>query len=394
MIRRYLIFVLVLVSSLLSGCSEEQQDVATQPKEIPPLPVEVIEVRNEKVPIWLEYTGKTEASQRVEVRARVSGRLEQILFQEGDYVKEGEVLFVLEEDAYEAALEQARAQRQRNRATLLLAQKDVERYKPLVAQDLAPRVTLEQYEAKVAELEASIRADEATIRNAQLNLSYTEVVAPISGRVSRRQVDVGNIVGYTEQTVLTTIVSDDTMYAYFNPTEIQFQAMRKYKSQDQMPARVMIPGNLEGLLERVPLKGTVSFTDNRIDRMTGTITMRAEVPNPDHDMLEGTFVYVDIMMTDQASFLLIPPHIVQEDQQGSYVYMLDEDKKAKRVNIKQGFESRYYMIVVDGLEGGEQLIVSGFAKLRPGTKLDPTDVTDTKGVRALLAKQGLLMEML
>lgn len=391
MINRRLLFCLALAIAL-SGCSEDQQEVATQPQEPPPLPVEVIEVNNERVPLWLEYTGKTEASKRVEVRARVAGRLEQILFEEGDIVEEGQVLFTLERDTYEAAVENARAQRQRNRATLLLAQKDVERYKPLVAEDLAPRVTLEQYEAKVAELEASIKADDAEIRNALLNLSYTEVQAPISGRVSRRQVDVGNIVGYGEQTVLTTIVDDDPMYAYFNPTEIQFQAMRKYKSKDWMPARVMIPGTLEGLVEREPLKGTVSFTDNRIDRMTGTITMRAEVGNPGNTILEGTFVYVEIMLTDQASFLLIPPYVVQEDQQGSFVFVLDENSTAKRVNIKQGFESRYFLIVVDGLEGGEKVINSGFAKLRPGGKVEPTDVTETKGVKANLATQDMLLE--
>lgn len=391
MITRRLLCCLAFVL-LLPGCSEETQDTATQPQEPPPLPVETIIVKKEKVPLWLEYTGKTEAKKRVEVRARVQGRLEQILFEEGDWVEEGQPLFLLEEDTYIAALEQAKAERQRNRATLLLAQKDVERYRPLVAEDLAPRVTLEQYEAQVAELEASIKADDATIREAQLNLSYTKVVAPISGRVSRRQVDIGNIVGYGEQTVLTTIVNDETMYAYFNPTEAQFQAMRTHKSQDQMDALVKIPGDTKGLVERPTLRGKVDFTDNRVDRMTGTITMRAEVANPDHSILEGTFVYVEVMLTDQAEFLLIPPGIVQEDQRGSYVYVVDESSKAKRVDITGGYESRYFMMVLDGLQGGEQVVISGFAKLQEGGKLDPKDVTDSKGVMAVLKEQGMLLE--
>ncbi|THB78384.1 MAG: efflux RND transporter periplasmic adaptor subunit [Desulfobulbaceae bacterium] len=387
---RYALLLLVLLLTI-TGCREEQPEMTAQaPKEPPPLPVDVITVAKENVPIWIEYTGKTEASKRIEVRARVSGRLEAIFFNEGEYVEEGQKLFEIEKDSYEAALKQANAQLARDMATLELARKDVERYRPLVAEDLAPRVTLEQYEAKVAELEAVIEADNATIRTAELNLSYTDVVAPIAGKISRRAVDVGNIVGFGDKTVLTTIVSDDPMYAYFNPTEAQFQIMRKFKVQDQMDARVTIPDNGEGLLVRKPLVGKVDFTDNRIDRMTGTITMRAEVANPEGMLLEGTFVYVEVMVTDQASFLMVPPGVVQDDQQGSYVYVLDETGSAKRVDITRGYESRHYLLVVAGLDGGEQVIASGLARIRPGAKVKPTDVTDEKGVMATLTKAGMV----
>lgn len=387
---RFLLCICLSVGLFLAACSEDKQEAVVEKKEPPPLPVEVITVNKEAVPIWINFTGKTEATKRVDVRARVAGRLDQVLFTEGDYVEEGKTLFVLEKNTYQAALEQARAQRQQNQASLELARADVERYKPLVAEDLAPRATLEQYQAREAELVAALKANEAAIKDAELNLSYTEVTAPISGRVSRKLVDAGNIVGYGEQTVLTTIVSDDPMYAYFNPTETQFQTMRAYKSQDQMPARVTVSGDGNGLVQREPLRGKVDFSDNRVDNMTGTISMRAQVGNADHTLLEGTFVYVDVMITDQASFLVIPPGVVQEDQQGSYVYVLDENSSAKRVNIKSGYESRYYLIVSEGLDGGEQVLVSGFAKVRQGAKLTPTDVTGTKGVKASLKEKGML----
>ena len=390
MIRNKLLPLFIVAALFLGGCSGDEKEAAPEVKEVPPLPVETITVNEKQVPIWLRYTGKTEATKRVEVRARVAGRLDEVMFQEGDYIEKGDTLFVLEKDKYEAELEQAQATRERDLATLDLARKDVERYKPLVAEDLAPRVTLEQYEARVAELLATVKADEAFIRDAELNLSYTDVVAPISGRASRTLVDVGNIVGYTDQTVLTTIVSDDPMFAYFNPTESQFQVMRQYKSQDQMDAQVTIPGSMEGLLERGTLKGKVSFTDNRIDRMTGTITMRAEVANPDHTILEGTFVYVEVMVTDQAAFMMVPPVAVQEDQQGSFVFIADENQTAKRVDIKTGYESRHYLVVVDGLKGGEKVLISGFARLQTGVKLAPTDVSATKGVLAELEKQDML----
>lgn len=383
-----LLLLLPLLTFMLTGCNEDkQQQPAPQPP--PPMKVEAITVNMEKLPIWLEYTGKTEATKRVEIRARVSGRLDDVLFNEGDYVEKGALLFILEQDKYEAALAQAKAQLERNRATLLLAQKDVERYRPLVAEGLAPRATLEQYQAREAELVASIKSDQATIRDAELNLSYTKIVAPISGRISRKFVDVGNIVGYGEQTVLTTIVSDDPIYAYFSPTETQFQVMRQYKSRDRMAARVNIPGNLKGLLERKPLVGEVNFTDNRIDQNTGTVTMRAEVANPDHSILEGTFVYVEVMVTDQVSFLMVPPSAVQEDQRASFVYVVGENNTAERVDIKRSYESRHYLIVAEGLKGGERIIVSGLAKLTPGQAIDPVDVTQTKGVRARLAAQDM-----
>lgn len=381
---------LLMVLAIVQGCSEDQQQAP--PQEPPPLPVNVIAVQPEQLPIWIEYTGKTEATRRVEVRARVAGRLEEALFAEGDYVKEGDLLFVIEKDTYEAALESANARLEQNKATLALARKDVERYKPLVTEELAPRATLEQYEARVGELEAALKSDQAAIREAELNLSYTDVLAPISGRVSRRFVDVGNIVGYGDQTVLTTIINDDPMYVYFNPTELQFQVMRKYMSQDKMEARVNVPGNPGEMLNREQLAGYVDFSDNRVDRTTGTITMRAEVANPDHEVLEGTFVYVEVMVTDQGSFMVVPPSAVHEDQRSSFLYIVGEESRIKRVDIEKGYETRHFSIITEGLEGGEQVIISSLAKLQPNRKVVATDVTETEGIRAYLKERNMLPE--
>jgi len=381
----------LVAACLLSGCrGEEEAPAPAQQQEPPALQVEYIAVAKEQVPIWIEYTGKTEASQRVEITARVSGRLEQVLFNEGDYVNEGDPLFIIEKDTYEAALARAKANLERNRASLTLAEKDVERYTPLVAEDLAPRAQLDQYKAKVAELEATIKADEAAIKDAEVNLGYTEITAPLSGRISRKLVDVGNVVGPGSNAVLTTIVANDPMYVYFNPTEENFQVMRQHKSQDRMDAVVNVPGSDSGLIKREIYRGKVDFSDNRVDQATGTITMRAEIANPEHSLLEGTFVYVEVMVTQDVSMILIPPGVVQEDQQGSFVYTADENDTVKRVNITSGYQSRHYLIVTDGLSGGERILATGFAKLRPGMKLELTDVTDTRGVRAVFREQGML----
>ena len=373
----------------LSGCSSDKKAEQQPPQAPPPLTVETIIVKKEPVPIWLEYTGKTEATQRIDVRARVSGTLEQVLFKDGEAVSKGQKLFTIEKATYQAAVDQAKAKLEHDQASLSLAKTDVERYTPLVAKDLAPRATLDQYKAKVNELQAILKSDRAAIREAELTLSYTDVLAPASGRASRRQVDIGNIVGYGEQTLLTTIIFDDPMYAYFNPSEEDFQIMRQHKSGQVMKAKIRIPDTRSNLIQREAYDGEVDFGDNRVDRMTGTITMRAIVPNKEHDLLEGTFVYVNVFVTDQASFLMVPPGIVLEDQQGSFVYVVDENGKAERRNITRGFESRLYLAVKKGLEDGSQIIISGLQKVSSGRKVTAKDVTGTKGVQAVMKQQNM-----
>lgn len=376
---------------VLSGCKEEKAQQVERPAP-PPIPVKTITAAVENVPIWIEYTGKTEASQKVEVRARVSGKLEEILFEEGDTVEKGQKLFVIEKASYEAAVDQAKAKKEADQASLNLAIADVERYKPLVAEGLAPRVTLEQNEARVAELKAAIKADQAAVDDALLNLSYTDVVSPIAGKISRKNIDVGNIVGFSEKTLLTTVIADDPMHAYFSPNEEQYQLVERYKSKDKLDARVTVPNSYKKLLDRPVFKGYVDFNDNQADPMTGTITMRATVANPDSQLFEGTFVYVEVFVTDKAEFLMVTPSVIQDDQRGSFVYVVDENNEAQRVDVKRGMESRHYAIIAKGLEGGEKVIISGLAKIRPGTKVEPTDVTATESVMALMQKDEMIPE--
>ena len=377
---------------LFSGCSEDKKKQQVERPAPPPIPVNVVTAAIENVPIWIEYTGKTEASQRVEVRARVAGKLEEILFNEGDQVEKGQKLFVIEKSSYEAAVVQARAKKEADEASLKLAIADVERYKPLVAEGLAPRVTLEQNEARVAELKAAIKSDQASVDDALLNLSYTDVVSPISGKISRKYIDVGNLVGFGEKTLLTTVIADDPMHAYFSPNEEQYQLVEQYKSKDKLDARVTVPNSYKKLLDRGVFTGVVDFNDNQADPMTGTITMRATVANPNKQLFEGTFVYVEVFVTDKAEFLMVTPAVIQDDQRGSYVYVVDENNTAQRVNIKRGLETRHYAVVAEGLEGGERIITSGLAKIRPGSKVDPTDVTATESVMAVMQKNEMIPE--
>ncbi len=391
MTRKLFFFLFLLLSTLsLSNCTDSDKEKMASPQKVPLIPVEYILAEKKNVPVWLEYTGKTEATKRIKVRARVSGRLEEALFEEGDIVKKDQQLFTIEKTSYQAEVEKANAILQKDQASLALAIADVKRYEPLVADGLAPRATLEQYVARRGELEATIKGDRAAIRDAELNLSYTDVVAPVSGRISRKFVDVGNIVSYGESTVLTTIVVDNPIFAYFNPTEEELQAMRKFKDQDTMDARVRVPDTMVNLIKRPHFTGHVDFTDNRVDPQTGTITMRAIIENPLHMLLEGTFVYTEIFLTNKKPFFTIPPDVVFDDQRGSFVYVIDENNTVQRADVKRGYSNRHFLTIPEGLEDGSKVIINGLAKIKDGTKVQPTDVTDTKGVHAQMKDKGLI----
>ncbi len=384
-------FAAVALSALLfSGCGEEKK--APQAQVVPPLAVETVTVHKEKIPLWFQFTGMTKASSDQEIRARVSGRLEKIYFKDGQQVKKGDKLFLIEQSQYKSNLQSARAKKRQDQAALALAKADVERYKPLVKDGLAPRATLEQHEAKYGELVAAIAADEAAIRNAELELSYTVITSPVSGQVSARRVDVGNLVGYGESTLLTTIVQTDSIYTYFSPTESQVQKIYKFRSQKELPAFIEVHGQGEEVLQRKRLDGYVDFSNNTVDPLTSTISMRATIDNRDHIVYPGTFVYINIFLTDRYDFIMVPPQSIFEDQLGKFVYTVDANNTARRTGVTSGLSSRYYTSIAEGLEDGDKVVISGLMKVKEGSPLTPTDVTATKGVMAVMKTHNLIPE--
>lgn len=374
---------------VLSGCGEQSKQQT--PKDTPALPVEVVSLKSKNVPIWMQYTGRTKASSSQEVRARVTGILEAVYFKDGEYVKKNQKLFKIEQTDYIAALDSAKAKKRRDLAALKLAKADVNRYKPLVKDGLAPRVTLEQYEAQVSSLEADIFSDEASIRQAELELSHTIVKAPIDGQASRRLVDIGNLVGKNESTLLTTINNTDPLYAYFAPSEEDFQKIAKFRKQDVMQAYINLNYQSD-LLNNKPIFGHVDFTDNTVNSSTSTVSMRAEVPNTNHSILPGTFVYVNVFITDAFELIGIPPQVIFEDQRGKYVYIVSEDQTAEKVYITTIFDSRFFVLLKKdgGLKDGDRIIVNALLRLKPGIKVKPTDMTETKGLDAVLKANNLI----
>ncbi len=373
------------------GCQEEKKVVHQAP---PPLEVESITVEKRNYPIWLEYTGMTKASSDQEIRARVSGRLEKIFFKDGAQVKRGDKLFLIEQSQYKSNLLVAKAKKRQDEASLKLAKADVERYKPLVKDGLAPRATLEQNEARLGELMAAISSDEAAIANAELELSYTLITSPVNGQASARRVDIGNLVGYGESTVLTTIVQTDSIYTYFSPSEADVQRIYKFRSSDQdLPAFIKVHGQGENVLKRKRLNGFVDFSNNTVDPLTSTITMRATIDNRSLSVYPGTFVYLNLFLTDKFEFIMVPPQAVLEDQMGKFVYIVDADSKAQRTSVKTSLTSRYYTAISGDIKDGDKVIISGLMKVRQGSSVDPKDMSATKGIMHVMQEHKLIPEM-
>ena len=383
--------IVALTSTLFfSGCGEEKK--AAAPHALPPLAVETVTVHKKPFPIWVQYTAITKATSDQEIRARVSGRLQKIYFKDGDIVHKGDKLFLIEQAQYKSNLKSAKAKKRRDQASLALAKADVRRFKPLVKDGLAPRATLEQHEARYGELVAAIASDQADIQNAKLELSYTVVIAPVTGQVSARRVDVGNLVGYGESTVLTTIVQTDSIYAYFSPTESQVQRIYKFRSQKDLPAFIEVHGQGEKVLERKRLDGFVDFSNNTVDPLTSTISMRATIDNVDNAVYPGTFVYINIFITDKFELIMVPPQTIFEDQLGKFVYTVDANNTARRTSVTTNLGSRYYISIENGLKEGDRVVISGLMKVKDGREVVATDMTATKGITAVLKENNMIPE--
>ncbi len=373
---------------LLAGCGEEK--MTKVPKAPPLLNVEIVTVEKKKFPFWKQYTGMTQAISSQEIRARVSGRLEKRYFADGAYVKKGDKLFLIEQSEYQSNLDAAISRKEKDKAALALSKADVRRYEPLVKEGLAARSTLEQYEAKRDALIAAISADEAAIRNAELELSYTLITAPISGQASARRVDVGNLVGYGESTLLTTIVQTDKIYTYFSPSEKDAQRLYKFRSRENLPAFIEVRGQGKDIFKRKRLDGIVDFSNNIVDPLTSTVSMRATIDNKEKSVYPGTFVYINVFITDQFDFIMVPPQAILEDQLGKFVYTVDANNTAQRTSVTVGISSRYYSSISKGLKDADKVVISGLVKIKDGRHLAPEDMTSTKGIAAILKKHDLI----
>ena len=354
---------IIIAASLLSGAGAMAQQAPTQA-----IPVGVVPATLQPVTRSADFVGRIEAVQRVDVRARVTGFLEDVLFKEGDLVKAGDPLYQIEKPPFEAAVQQARGALVQAQGTYANATVALQRAEELIKTNATPVATRD--ERKAAEQNAQggvIRAD-ADLRTATINLSYTTITAPIDGRIGRSAVTKGNVVS-PDSGVLTVILSQDPMYATFPVSQREFLRVEETERKLNTDALLVKLRFADGAI--YPHDGKINFVDVKVDRSTDTILVRATVPNPENKLVDGQFVTVQVQGDTPNEKVVIPQSALISDQAGIYVFVADNGKAAVR-RIKLGPEVGTNVAVEEGLKPGEQVIVEGLQAIRPDTPVQPS----------------------
>jgi RND family efflux transporter MFP subunit len=374
---RLYLFVLPVVLGPLSigiGCKPE----AATTTELPVPKVTVAEVIAHETLDADEYTGRTEASELVEVRARVYGYLKSIDFQDGELVEEGQLLFKIEPDEYEAIYRQSLAQISLFNAKHELAKANLARRAKLVQSGTVSKEEYEESVAAVKEIEAAIVAAKADANRTALDLKYTDVKAPISGRIDRAFVTKGNLLtgGQSSGTLLTKIVQEQPMYVYFDVDE---RSLLGYMRQ-RAATRDSAPGSLRELGMEVYLKlsdetefshvGQLDFAATEVNTSTGTARIRGVFPNQNRELVSGLFVRVQVPVSKPYEALMIPEQAIATDQSVKFVYVVGSDGVANRRAVTLGGQRGELRIISEGLQAGERVITKGLQRVRPGQKVE------------------------
>ncbi len=343
----------------------------------PPPQVTVGQPVRQTVADYLEFTGNTQAINTVQLRARVQGYLEKVFFQDGDRVKKGQLLFLLQQNTYQAQLQQAEAQILQQKASLNYAGRQVARYTKLVEQKAAAQSDLDNWRFQRESSQAGVLAAEAARDLARLNLGYTKVTAPFDGRIDRRLVDPGNLVGAGEFTALAQVNQIDPIYVYFTISEADLlNALAKTGRATFQSQRAKVPLSL-GLANEAgyPHEGYLDFAAISLTPTTGTLQMRGIFPNPDFKIVPGLFARVrGQVVGKEKTALLVPEGALGYDQQGSYVLVVDDKNVVQRRAVKLGIQVGDRRVVQEGL-GDEWIITSGLLRAFPGRPVTPVKET-------------------
>jgi len=354
------VFVVALIAIFtmnLTSCGKSDKD-----KAAPEMTVTIAQAKSETVPLYLDYVGTLQSIESVDINARVEGFLVERAFKDGADVKQGDLLFVIDPRPFEAALLAAEAQLAEDLASLSYAREQVSRYKPLVEKDYITRDAYDEYRTQAIEAQAVVEADRANVVQAELNLSYCTMYAPFDGRIGRRLVDVGNLVGAGgEATLLATIVQLDPIYIYFNVAERDIPEILKQQNIKPLTFSIVLPDE-----SKHPQDGTIDFVDNQVDVTTGTITLRGIVPNTAKTLLPGQYAKVQLLLEQQPNTIVVPSQAVGEQQGDTYVYVVGSDNKVEFRKVTAGSSYGEIRIVEKGLKAGEKVIVNGLQKVKPG----------------------------
>lgn len=373
--HRRLLTVIIIVAVLLAGGAAVW--MLTRKKTVPTsYPVVAVEpVNTSDVNIYGEYVGRIRAQQFVEVRARVEGYLQKMFFEEGTRIKKGQTLFVIDPSLYRARVEKARAQLNKAKAQEQKADRDLKRMRPLYEQNAASQLDLDNAEAAYESAKAEVMVAAADLKQAEMTLGYTTVTSPADGYISERSADIGTLVGPNGKSLLATIVNSDTVRVDFAMTSLEYLRSRSRNvrlgerdSKRQWDPYVTIT-MADGTV--YPYRGLVDFASPQVNPTTGTFSVRAEMPNPDHILLPGEFTKVKLLMDVRKDAIQVPAKALDIEKGGAYVYVVRPDSVVERRFVETGPEVDNSMIVERGLAAGEWIVTEGYHKLHHGMKVAP-----------------------
>jgi membrane fusion protein (multidrug efflux system) len=362
-------FVSVIIS--VWACHKEQK---------PDYPAVVVShASKDDVKLFGEYVGRIRAYRYVEVRARVEGYLNQMRFEEGKPVVQGEVLFMIDPSQYKARMDKAEAQLKRDVASFNKAMRDLERLKPLYEQNAASRLDLDNAIAAYESAEANVAMSKADLSQYKLEFDFTTVRSPIDGNISERYVDIGALVGPGNNSLLATVVQSDTVLVDFKMTALDYLRSRERNVSIgqtdstrswQPTVRVTLADNSE-----YPLEGIVDFADPQVDPKTGTFGVRAELANPNHVLLPGQFTKVKFLLDVMEDAVVVPRKSLIIEKGGSFVYVMRRDSIAEKRFVETGPEIDNNVVIERGLAYKEMIITEGQQKINPGMKVKPMEPT-------------------
>jgi membrane fusion protein (multidrug efflux system) len=361
MTRLWLPLLVLFLQACTDGGAQEKAAKKDAAKGAGPLMVSALEVAPREVPIAFEAVGRTEGSREVQVRARVAGILEAQLFQEGDTVKAGTPLFRVERAPFEIELAQARGALAQEMSRRELAQSELERLKTLVDRRAISQKEADQAAAAASQSAAAVQVAQARVRQAELNLSYTTVEAPISGITGRAQQSVGSLVQpANDSAVLTTMSRADPIWVRFSLSEAEYARLKNTEGK-RIEVKLQTADGAP-----YPQTGKLNFAGSTVDAQTGTVQMRAELPNAKQVLLPGQYVRVQVVAGSQKA-IVVPQTAVLQDQSGRFVWVAGADGKAVPRQIRAGSWVGADWIVLEGLKPGDTVITDNLIRLRPGT---------------------------
>jgi multidrug efflux system membrane fusion protein len=349
------------LSLLFWGCSEKK------PPPPPPVPVVAATVAQKDVPVQLKTIGNVEAYATVAVKARVGGEIKQVNFKEGQDVKAGALLFVIDPRPLEAALRDAQARLARDKALAKKAETDAVRYSELVQKEFVSREQYDQAQATAESLTATVAADEAAVENARVQLSYCFITSPLNGRTGNLKADQGNLIKADADTSMVVINQIQPIYVSFSVPEQFLPEIKKYMAAEKIPVKAVI--SKDDKQEELE-EGVLTFVNNTVDTTTGTILCKATYDNRDKRLWPGLFVNVVMTFTTEKGAVAVPSQAIQTGQEGQFVFVVKPDLTVEARPVEVGRTFNGEVVVKKGLEAGERVVTDGQLRLVPGAKVE------------------------